>query len=67
MTWEDGYCAYPKPTEPVEIISDDISLNNEKDISPLHCEIDGSDGCFRYPMELAVANMSCLQYAIGEG
>ncbi|XP_034693889.1 transcription factor EMB1444-like isoform X1 [Vitis riparia] len=67
LTWEDGYCDYPNPREPVESISDDIYLNNANDISSLNCEIDGFNGSYRYPVELAVANMSCLQYAFGEG
>lgn len=67
LTWEDGYCDYPNPREPVESISDAIYLNNANDISSLNCEIDGFNGSYRYPVELAVANMSCLQYAFGEG
>lgn len=67
LTWEDGYCDYPNPREPVESISDDIYLNNANDKSSLNCEIDGFNGSYGYPVELAVANMSCLQYAFGEG
>lgn len=67
LTWEDGYCDYPNPREPVESISDDIYSNNANDISSLNCEIDGFNGSYGYPVELAVANMSCLQYAFGEG
>ncbi|KAF4377414.1 hypothetical protein F8388_013760 [Cannabis sativa] len=64
LTWEDGYCDITKPAERK---SDDSYFNGTKALSFSGFEITmrdiGSRGC---PIELAVANLSCLQYALGE-
>ncbi|KAK6244933.1 hypothetical protein QUC31_011342 [Theobroma cacao] len=66
LTWEDGYCVYPRPRESVESISSDVHSNSE--IIPSHFETSIHDGCFGgYPIGLVVANMSHLKYAWGEG
>uniref|UniRef100_A0A803PL96 Uncharacterized protein n=1 Tax=Cannabis sativa TaxID=3483 RepID=A0A803PL96_CANSA len=61
---EDGYCDITKPAERK---SDDSYFNGTKALSFSGFEITmrdiGSRGC---PIELAVANLSCLQYALGE-
>ncbi|KAF4398280.1 hypothetical protein G4B88_007559 [Cannabis sativa] len=60
----DGYCDITKPAERK---SDDSYFNGTKALSFSGFEITmrdiGSRGC---PIELAVANLSCLQYALGE-
>ncbi|XP_030480781.1 transcription factor bHLH155 isoform X1 [Cannabis sativa] len=65
LTWEDGYCDITKPAERK---SDDSYFNGTEALSFSGFEITmrdiGSRGC---PIELAVANLSCLQYALGEG
>lgn len=68
LTWEDGYCDYLKPGESIEIVTDDISSKGGEKIFSSSCETsvhNGSSG--RYPIGLAVADMSCLQYVVGEG
>jgi len=68
LTWEDGYCDYPKPREPLDSISDDIYLEDVNEIYSSSCETNERDGGGRgYPIGLAVADMSCRQYALGEG
>ncbi|XP_062168049.1 transcription factor EMB1444-like isoform X3 [Alnus glutinosa] len=68
LTWEDGYCDYPKPRESLDNISDDIHLEDVNEIYSSSCETNERDGGGRgYPIGLAVADMSCRQYALGEG
>lgn len=68
MTWEDGYCDYPKPIEPVENISDDIYFKVVNEIWSSSCETNTcGDGSGGYPIGLAVNDMSCLHYPMGEG
>ncbi|XP_062095484.1 transcription factor LHW-like [Humulus lupulus] len=65
LTWEDGYC---DTTKPAGRNSDDSYSNETEALSFSGCEMttrdSGFGGC---PIELAVANLSCLQYALGEG
>ncbi|KAF3966340.1 hypothetical protein CMV_009548 [Castanea mollissima] len=68
LTWEDGYCDYPKPIEPVENISDDIYFKVVNEIWSSSCETNTcGDGSGGYPIGLAVNDMSCLHYPMGEG
>ncbi|KAF8397416.1 hypothetical protein HHK36_016332 [Tetracentron sinense] len=68
LTWEDGYCDPPKPRESVESISDGIYFNETNENFPLGFEASTCNGSSAgYPIELAVANMSCLLYSLGEG
>ncbi|GKV05894.1 hypothetical protein SLEP1_g17844 [Rubroshorea leprosula] len=68
LTWEDGYCVYPGPREPVESMSYGIYSNHASDIISSCCESNFLDGGLGgYPIGLLVANMSNLQYAWGEG
>ena len=68
MTWEDGYCDYPKPREHLDNISDDNYFDEVNEIYSSSCETNEFDGGGRgNPIGLAVADMSCRQYALGEG
>ncbi|GLT92593.1 hypothetical protein SLE2022_104240 [Rubroshorea leprosula] len=68
LTWEDGYCVYPGPREPVESMSYGIYSNHASEIISSYCESNFLDGGLGgYPIGLLVANMSNLQYAWGEG
>uniref|UniRef100_A0A7N2M5B8 BHLH domain-containing protein n=1 Tax=Quercus lobata TaxID=97700 RepID=A0A7N2M5B8_QUELO len=68
LTWEDGYCDYPKPIEPVENISDDIYFKVVNEIWSSSCETNTcNDGSGGYPIGLAVNDMSCHHYPMGEG
>ena len=68
MTWEDGYGDYPKPIEPVENISDDIYFKVVNEIWSSSCETNTcNDGSGGYPIGLAVNDMSCHHYPMGEG
>ncbi|XP_059428336.1 transcription factor LHW-like isoform X2 [Corylus avellana] len=68
LTWEDGYCDYPKPREHLDNISDDNYFDDVNEIYSSCCETNERDGGGReYPIGLAVADMSCRQYALGEG
>ncbi|KAK9289462.1 hypothetical protein L1049_007617 [Liquidambar formosana] len=64
LTWEDGYCDYPNSREAMGSVSDDIFSNGMNE----YCDTSINDGsCGGYPIGLAVSDMSCLQYALGEG
>ncbi|XP_023910723.1 transcription factor LHW isoform X1 [Quercus suber] len=68
LTWEDGYCDYPKPIEPVENISDDIYFKVVNEIWSSSCETNTcNDGSGGYPIGLAVNDLSCHHYPMGEG
>ncbi|KAL5550290.1 hypothetical protein UlMin_000466 [Ulmus minor] len=68
LTLEAGYSDITKPAEFAKSTPDDISFNEAKEISYSSGETsmqnNGSGGC---PIGLAVANMSSLQYVLGEG
>lgn len=68
LTWEDAYCDNEKPAEIWGRASEDNLVDRSKGLSFPSCETSihdiGSEGC---PIELAVTNMSSLQYALGEG
>ncbi|XP_024030371.1 transcription factor EMB1444 [Morus notabilis] len=68
LTWEDAYCDNAKPAEDLGSASDDSHVNRSKPISFQSRETSmqdiGSEGC---QIELLVANMSCVQYALGDG
>ncbi|OAY41362.1 transcription factor LHW isoform X2 [Manihot esculenta] len=62
LSWEDGYFNYPKPREFVE------SCKGATDIFSPQFETNTSSSSMEdYPVELLVADMSHLQYALGEG
>ncbi|XP_048320114.2 transcription factor EMB1444 isoform X2 [Ziziphus jujuba] len=68
LTWEDGYFDHPKPSKIEGSVSDNIYFSGMKSISFSSCETITDDcGSGGYPIGLAVANMSSLQYAMGEG
>lgn len=68
FSWEDGYLAYPKSTEPVKNIPDDIYFEGMNEIFSSASEMNiGDDGVMEYQIGRAVADMSCHQYAMGEG
>ncbi|XP_010262623.1 PREDICTED: transcription factor bHLH155-like isoform X2 [Nelumbo nucifera] len=68
LTLEDGYCDYPKSVEPIESISDDVCLKEINGFKSFQCETSTSDGTsVECPIGLAVANMSCQVYSLGEG
>uniref|UniRef100_A0A5B6Z4C3 Putative transcription factor LHW n=1 Tax=Davidia involucrata TaxID=16924 RepID=A0A5B6Z4C3_DAVIN len=68
LTWEDGCCACPKLTESMESILDDICFKGLDGIFPSSCESSIHDGNLgEYPIGLAVADMSRVQYALGKG
>ncbi|KAF6161163.1 hypothetical protein GIB67_007804 [Kingdonia uniflora] len=52
LTWEDGYCGYPKPGEFIEKKSDNGCI---------------TESSLEYPIGQAVASMSHLVYSFGEG
>ncbi|PON33021.1 MYC/MYB transcription factor [Parasponia andersonii] len=68
LTWEDGYCDNAKPAQIAKGEPDDIYAKGAKVKSFSGCKTsmpdNGSGGC---PIGLAVANLSSLQYALGEG
>ncbi|OVA17786.1 Myc-type [Macleaya cordata] len=68
LTWEDGYCDYPKARSFVESKSENVCFSETARVASSHCEISTYGGsCDGYPMGLAVASMSCLLYSLGEG
>lgn len=68
LTWEDGYYDYPKPREPLDNIVDEIYFDDVNEIYSSSFETNERDGGGRgYPIGLAVADMSCRQYRLGEG
>lgn len=68
LSWEDGYCDHPKPRGPLGIMSEDIYCNGANELFSTCSETSEGDGGFEgYSIGLLVANMSHLQYALGEG
>lgn len=68
LTWEDGYFDHPKPSKIAGSVSDNIYFSGAKSIPFSSCEtIKDCCGSGDYSIGLAVANMSSLQYAFGEG
>ncbi|KDO48148.1 hypothetical protein CISIN_1g005301mg [Citrus sinensis] len=68
LSWEDGYCDHLKPREPLGIMSEDIYHNGANELFSTHSETSAGDGGFEgYSIGLVLANMSHLQYALGEG
>ncbi|KAA8518944.1 hypothetical protein F0562_016282 [Nyssa sinensis] len=68
LTWEDGYCACPKLTQSMESILDDICFNGSDGIFSSSCESSiHEDNLGESSIGLAVADLSRLQYALGEG
>lgn len=68
LGWEDGYCDHPKPRGPLGIMSEDIYCNGANELFSTCSETSQGDGGFEgYSIGLVVANMSHLQYALGEG
>ncbi|XP_059647110.1 transcription factor LHW-like [Cornus florida] len=68
LTWEDGYCDCLKPRESMGSILGDICFKESGEIFSFSCESNSNDGRVgEYPIELAVADMSRVQYALGEG
>ncbi|KAK3034246.1 hypothetical protein RJ639_032181 [Escallonia herrerae] len=68
LAWEDGYCDTLNQRESLESLLDDICLNGSDEIFPFYCELTAHggnlDGC---SIGLAMACMSQVQYALGEG
>ncbi|KAI9154447.1 hypothetical protein LWI28_026444 [Acer negundo] len=68
LSWEDGCCDYPKPRETVEIFSEDICSTGNNEISSSNWETRVNNrNSGGYSIGLMVANMSHLQYNLGEG
>lgn len=68
LTWEDGYCDYPQPRDSAQHLSDNVCFNDTSRSLGFDHEINMHDGSSEgYSIGLAVANMSCLMYALGEG
>ncbi|KAL9428975.1 hypothetical protein AB3S75_030889 [Citrus x aurantiifolia] len=69
LSWEDGYCDHLKPREPLGIMSEDIYHNGANELFSTRSETSSAgDGGFEgYSIGLVLANMSHLQYALGEG
>ncbi|KAF5471629.1 hypothetical protein F2P56_008407 [Juglans regia] len=68
LCWEDGYWACPKTAEPVENIPDDIYFEGVNEIFSSASKMNiGDDDVMEYRIGRAVADMSCHQYAIGDG
>ncbi|KAF5192393.1 Transcription factor bhlh isoform x1 [Thalictrum thalictroides] len=68
LTWEDGYCNYPKPRQYVEGNSDNVHLGEIDGVASFDYEIDVANGSSAgYPLGLAVVSMSCALYSLGEG
>ncbi|XP_058109495.1 transcription factor EMB1444-like isoform X2 [Magnolia sinica] len=64
LTWEDAYCDFPKPRDTVQHLPDNVCFND----TTFGSEIDErSLTSAAYSIGLAVVNMSCLLYALGEG
>lgn len=68
MGWEDGYWACPKTTELVENIPGDIYFKGVNEIYSLASKMNiGDDDVMEYRIGRALADMSCHQYAMGDG
>ncbi|XP_057971020.1 transcription factor bHLH157-like isoform X2 [Malania oleifera] len=67
LTWEDGYHDYPKRGEFIEIVSDEL-FNNGNEMHSTNYERSARDrNSSGYPVGLTLADMTCLQYTLGEG
>lgn len=67
LAWEDGYSDHPKPIQGLESAPADIYFNETKKIISI-CNTSVHDTVSSgYTLELAMAEMSSLQYALGEG
>uniref|UniRef100_A0A1D1ZAX9 Putative basic helix-loop-helix protein At1g06150 n=1 Tax=Anthurium amnicola TaxID=1678845 RepID=A0A1D1ZAX9_9ARAE len=67
LTWEDGYCVPPKPGDAMEDTSQNGLFNAETGIISFSREMDADGSSAGCPIELAVGNMSCHLYSLGEG
>ncbi|KAL5991747.1 hypothetical protein ACLOJK_012658 [Asimina triloba] len=68
LAWEDAYCDYPKPKDTMQHLSDNVSFKDMTGIISFGNQMDESNvTSAAYGIRLAVANMSCLLYALGEG
>ncbi|KAJ4835275.1 hypothetical protein Tsubulata_002785 [Turnera subulata] len=68
LTWEDGCFGYPKPSEPLLSISDDIYCGDAGGAFSSTFKMSSPSGSSsRSQIGLLVADMSLLQYAFGEG
>ncbi|CAK9185360.1 unnamed protein product [Ilex paraguariensis] len=64
LTWEDGYCNIQRLRDSMESILDDLCLKGSDELSSnFECStLDGNN-----PTGLAVAEMSSVHYALGDG
>ncbi|KAJ4979121.1 hypothetical protein NE237_009901 [Protea cynaroides] len=68
LTWEDGYCDCSRPGGPAQSLLQSVCLNEMNGNLPFGNETSSDNGTsVVYPIQLAVQNMSCLLYSMGEG
>ncbi|KAJ6331628.1 hypothetical protein OIU76_010085 [Salix suchowensis] len=68
LTWEDGCFDCPKPREPLQTISSDAYCNGGNDLVSSLCDASASNAnSGGHQIELVMADMSYLQYPLGEG
>ncbi|XXG85461.1 hypothetical protein AAC387_Pa11g0535 [Persea americana] len=68
LTWEDGYCDYHQPRNSEQHLLESFCFNDTSRSISFDQEINTHEGSSEaYSIGLAVANMSCLTYALGEG
>lgn len=68
LTWEDGYCDYHQPRDSEQHLLENFCFNDTSRSISFDHEINTHDiSSEAYSIGLAVANMSCLTYALGEG
>ncbi|XP_021888355.1 transcription factor EMB1444-like [Carica papaya] len=68
LSWEDGYYDHPEPRVTLETLSDDSWCRGSGDMIPLYPETSiKTGGSGESPIGQMVANMSNLQYTLGEG
>lgn len=68
LTWEDGYCDYHQPRDSEQHFLENFCFNDTSRSISFDHEINTHDiSSEAYSIGLAVANMSCLTYALGEG
>ncbi|GAV76548.1 bHLH-MYC_N domain-containing protein [Cephalotus follicularis] len=67
LTWEDGYCDYQKPRELMESLSGGIIRSDANETFSSHRGSMPDGGFGEYPIGLEIADMSRLQYTLGEG
>ncbi|XP_065852755.1 transcription factor LHW-like [Euphorbia lathyris] len=68
LSWEDGYFNYPTTRKFEETVSDDVCCKDASYIISPDFETNISSGNSEdYSIGLLAADMSCLQYALGEG